>query len=114
LAQSVGAARVASAEAGVSGLSVDALMTDFFAQEARYRDSLRQNLGYVRNQLQREGEGATTVAKGRVQSIQPFLASPVNQPNYLAAGLRIGGDALKTYERYRYKGSSTSTTRGEN
>lgn len=96
-------ARVAAGEAGVSGLSVDALMRDFFSQEATYRDALRTNYGFTSEQIESEMKGVHSQAEGRVQSVRPYMKQPVSKPSYLTAALNIGGNALSTYERMNRK-----------
>lgn len=99
-------ARVAAGEAGVSGLSVNALLNDFMAEESRYRDSVATNLGYSKAQLESEMGGVRAQAQGRISSIQPYMRSPVDTPNYFGGAMKIGGAALDTYNKYRAPATS--------
>jgi len=103
-------ARTASGEAGVAGLSVEALLNDFTTQEGRYRYGVRRNNELVTDQLTAEMEGARAQAQGRINSILSLNLEPVSRPKYLGAALRIGGDALGAYAKY----SRPSTTRPTN
>jgi hypothetical protein len=102
-------ALAAAGEAGVSGLSVNALLTDFMGQEARYRESVATNLGYSKDQLASEMEGVRAQAQGRIASIQPYMRQPVDSPNYFGAAMRVGGNALDAYNKYRAPSSTDST-----
>jgi len=99
-AKAVATARVAAGEGGVSGTSVNALLNDFMAQEARYRHSANVNLEYARDSIEYEQEANDVVTKGRVASVKPFKPSPVQQPNYVGAALRIAGSGLDAYSGY--------------
>jgi len=100
-AKAVATARVAAGEGGVSGNSVNALLNDFMAQEARYRHSVNTNLEYARDSINYELESNEIVAKGRAASIKPFAPSPVQQPSYLAGALKIAGAGLDAYAGYK-------------
>ena len=90
----------------MAGLSVEALLNDFTAQEGRYRYGVRRNNELVTDQLTAEMEGARAQAQGRINSIPSLNLEPVSRPTYLGAALRIGGDALGAYAKY----SRPSTT----
>lgn len=97
-------ALVAAGEAGVSGLSVNNLINDFMAQEARYRNSVTTNLGYANQQVEAQKQGVYAEAQGRVNSVTPYMKEPVAQPNYVGAALRVGGSATSAYSSYlQYK-----------
>jgi hypothetical protein len=93
-------ALAAAGEAGVSGLSVNSLLSDFMAQEARYRSSVKTNLGYANSQLEDQKQGVYAEATGRAQSIQPYIKEPVATPDYVGAALRVGGSATSAYAGY--------------
>ena len=103
-------ALVAAGEAGVGGLSVNALLNDFMAQESRYRESVTTNLGYSKDQLASEMEGVRAQAQGRIASISPYMRTPLDTPNYFGAAMRVGGSAIDAYNKYR--GPSTASTQG--
>jgi hypothetical protein len=107
-AKAVATARTAAGEAGVSGVSVNALLNDFISQEARYRDSVNQNLAFARDSIEYEAESDHLVAKGRAASVKPFKPSPIQQPNYLAGALKIAGAGLDAYAGYRKSSGKTA------
>jgi len=96
-AQARATARVAAGEAGVSGLSVDALLYDFYQQEARFRDSVRLNAENRKKFGQSQLDALRSQTEQRINSIRPFTPSPIEQPNFAAAALRLGSDSLDIY-----------------
>jgi hypothetical protein len=89
-------ARTSSGQAGVSGLSVDSLLADFYHQEASYRFATDTNLGYFQEQTRRDLEGIRAGTESRVNSLRP---EPV--PGYLGAGLRIGARSVQAFDEYK-------------
>lgn len=89
-------AATAAGEAGVAGLSVQALYDDYSGQEANYRFQSRTELENTRSQTERELLGARDTAEGRINSMKPYQAKPVDYPSLLGAALRVGGDAAGT------------------
>jgi hypothetical protein len=81
-------ARTAAGEAGVSGLSVDALINDYTATESRYRDSLKQNMEWETQQFKNRVEGHNIDAQNM------YTTNKMNAPSYLGAALRIGGQLV--------------------
>lgn len=94
-------ARVAAAESGVAGLSVNALLDDFWRQEGRYTDTIKVNNEFDHKQASIEKQGLRATAEGRVQSVTPFVREPINSPSILAGALGIGSGALDRYSRYK-------------
>lgn len=86
-------ARVASGEAGVSGLSVDNLIADFYRQEDVYKQSVQRNVEFSRQQSQEDIKGLRSQAEGRYQAIQPYLPEPIARPSFLGTALQIGANA---------------------
>ncbi|MDX2086033.1 MAG: hypothetical protein SFZ03_11680 [Candidatus Melainabacteria bacterium] len=86
-------ARVASGEAGVSGLSVDNLIADFYRQEDVYKQGIQRNVELSRQQSQEDIKGLRAQAEGRYQAIQPYLPEPIARPSFLGAALQIGTNA---------------------
>ncbi len=98
-------ARVSSGEAGVSGVSVDNLISDYYSQEGTYRDSVNTNLKWDQAQSNQDLMGLRSGALDRsIGSRRPML----NAPSYLAAGIQTAGAGLDTYNRYRYTSSTSS------
>jgi hypothetical protein len=111
-AKAVSTARVAAGEGGVSGRSVNALMSDFIAQEARYRESLNTNLDFARDSIDYEMESNKLIAQGRSSAIKLYQPAKIDQPSYLGAALKIGGAGMEAYSnRMKQTGpSGTNTT----
>lgn len=102
-AEAKATARVSSGEAGVAGLSVDALYADFDRQEAMYRLVTDTNLQYTQEQTQRDLKGLQATGNDRASSFRP---EPV--PDYLAAGVRLSEKGYDAYGRYRTDSGHTS------
>ena len=94
------AAKLAAAEAGVAGLSVDALVSDYYRDEARSHDRLDQNKGIVVSEIESRKEAAQRTAEGRIGSIQPFVPSPITQPSFLGSALEVGIKGVATADKY--------------
>lgn len=88
-------AATAAGEAGISGLSVDALMGDISMKQNRYNTSVQTNydraLGAIENQRQNVYANAASTING--------LKTPA-MPDYLGQGLRIG-EALKKDQKFQ-------------
>ncbi|WP_051295038.1 virion core protein, T7 gp14 family [Maridesulfovibrio bastinii] len=95
--QKAGTAMASSESAGVS---FENLMADFYRQEARYRDAMRQNLEMDAVQNDIAVSGFRREAKNRGSSFQRYIPSPVSRPSMIGAGLSIGASALDNYNRY--------------
>jgi hypothetical protein len=83
-------ALTAAGEAGVSGLSVDALLADFEAQEARFEGAVKANLEGLQGQNEAAKDAALATAEGRIQSIPEFVPSPIEVPDFFGPALRVG------------------------
>lgn len=101
-AQARSTALTAAGEAGVSGLNVNALMSDFTRQEVDYRFQSATQIGYEHDQTNAEISAAQIQGEGRAQYLKPYQAQPVQYPSLLGAGLRVGanvgGQALNAYQ----------------
>lgn len=86
----------AAGEAGVSGLSVDALLADVYGKEATAKDRISQNTGFTTQNLTRELDGVKAKAQDRINSM-PWASGP----SPFAAALKIGGVGLDAYSRYQ-------------
>lgn len=86
----------AAGEAGVSGLSVDALLADVYGKEATAKDRISQNNGFTTQNLTREMDGLKANAQDRINSM-PWSSGP----SPFAAALKIGGIGLDRYSSYR-------------
>jgi len=95
-AQARGRAITSAGEAGVSGVSVDMLLNDFYRQEARFADGVIHNNYIERAQSEQERLGLQSQAKSRVNSAM----SRYNPNVGLGAALTIGDEALSAGSRY--------------
>lgn len=86
----------AAGEAGVSGLSIDALLADVYGKEATAKDRVSQNTGFTTQNLTREMDGLKAKAQDRINSM-PWATGP----SPLAAALKIGGIGLDSYNSYK-------------
>lgn len=86
----------AAGEAGVAGLSVDALLADVYGKEATAKDRIDQNTGFTTENLTREMDGLKAKAKDRINSM-PWATGP----SPFAAALKIGGLGLNSYSNYQ-------------
>jgi hypothetical protein len=77
-------ASVAAGEAGVTGLSVDALLADLYGQAGGMRDGVNQNLEAQSNEIAR---GYEENARSYKNTVQSRAKSP--KPSLLGAGLRV-------------------------
>lgn len=86
-------ARVSAGEAGVAGLSVDALINDLTREEAEYSFATQQQLQMNdvgrQMQLQNAGLGFT--------NNMLRINRPIEQPNYLGAALGGAQTGMSTY-----------------
>lgn len=89
-------ATVAAGEAGVTGLSVDALIADYYGQEGRYERTLSNNYQMQAEYLRSEQEVTRAQAEGRINSVQQ--AQP---PSFADAAIRIFGGAIDAYGGYK-------------
>ena len=86
----------AAGEAGVSGLSVDALLGDVYGKEATAKDRISQNTVFTTQNLTRELDGVKAKAQDRINSM-PWARGP----SPFAAALKIGGVGLDAYSSYQ-------------
>ncbi len=93
-------ARVASGEAGVTGLSVDALISDFSNQEADSLSTIKRNSFFKRRQLKMEQLGLRAQGMNQLASTR---YQPVRGPSAVGAGLSIAGQGLDAYTKYNTK-----------
>lgn len=86
----------AAGEAGVSGLSVDALLADYYGREAEFMDRSHQQVEWTHQQLTDSMYGLRSQAEDRINSVQ----KPV-KPSFIDAGLRIAGAGMNAYTNYK-------------
>lgn len=79
----------AAGEAGVTGLSVDALMADYTGREARNREAVDENYQMESSHLDADMKSQYAGAQSRINSVQ--RATP---PSFADALIRIGSAGL--------------------
>lgn len=88
--QSRSSIRTAAAESGVTGVSVDAMMTDVLAQEARFISNTNTNFDYSRDYWVGETKAAASQGQSQVNSIQRTSA-----PSFLPYMISAFGQSLQ-------------------
>lgn len=99
--KAVARAEVSAGEAGVSGLSINALLGDLYGQEARIRDSVNQNLENTEVQLGAE-RNSVAINQANLIASRPKVAGPSLIGATLEAGSGVYGaykDDLRTKAR---------------
>jgi len=89
-------AEVAAGEAGVTGLSVDALIADYYGQEGRYERTLDNNYQMNADYLRGEMDATQAQAEGRINSVEQG-----QKPSFADAAIRILGGGLEAYGGYQ-------------
>lgn len=85
-------AEVAAGEAGVTGLSVDALVADYYGQQGRYERTLDNNYQMNADYLRGEMDATQAQAEGRINSVQQG-----QKPSFADAAIRILGGGLEAW-----------------
>lgn len=92
-AQARASSAASAVEGGVSGLSVDMLMNDYYRKEYGFMTATQEQLRGTLFQLEQSKEGARSEYQGRVMSMTP---QPVNYPSVLATGIGVVGGAASS------------------
>lgn len=95
-ASAISTARVASAEAGVQGNSVDALYADYARTNAMFRDTSATNLSWAQKQY---GSNVQGIRSSGQNYLSNFNYAPVQGPNYIGGALQIGEGYMKYEDR---------------
>jgi len=85
-------ARTASAEGGVSGVSVGAIVRDMFARESRYAENTRTNFDYSRTYWAGEGQAAAAQGQSQINSVPK-----PQKPSFLPYAINMFGSAVKAF-----------------
>lgn len=85
----IGRTTTASAEAGVGGNSVAAILHSVDADRANFDERIDVNLATERRQIERERAASDSQTQSRIDSVQPN--------NWTATGLSIGGALASAY-----------------
>ena len=105
-------ARVSAGEAGVAGLSVDALINDMTRKEAQYNFSVQQQMQFA--DMSRGMGLSDSANRSRMNLLS--INKPIQQPNYLGAILSGAQTGLGAYDAMNTAGigapKATSTPKG--
>lgn len=97
-----GRAQVGAGESGVTGISRDLLMAEFDRSQSEHLAGLERQQQFQGQSVFFQQQGLQSQAEGRLQSIQPYVPTPVNFPSPFAAALNIGSGALYGYDRHQF------------
>ena len=98
-------ARVAAGEAGVAGLSLDALLADLERPAGLLESNQNLNEEFRIQQSMRRRESLEANRQSRLNAARP---SPVNRPSALGTALRFGGQAVGSVQSF----NQASVSRG--
>ena len=85
-------ATTAAGESGISGLSVDALLSDLSGKQGRYTNSVTTNYENAEMAINNQRENIGINAASQINSLKTPQA-----PDYVGAALRIGNTAYDYY-----------------
>lgn len=83
--QAIARAKVAAGEAGVAGLSVDALVNDYYRQRDVYVSAIRQTRANTEQQTIQDMRASRAQAMSSINTLQPYVPQPVQKPSLGAA-----------------------------
>jgi hypothetical protein len=89
-------AEAAASDAGISGLSVDALVQDIYGAGGRTNDRIKENGNMALAQLGAEDQGIEARKDTRINSVQHGV-----HPSLLALGLNVASNGLNSATAYR-------------
>jgi hypothetical protein len=87
-------ATVSAGEAGVSGISVDALLADFSRSADSKNEATRRNIDFIGDQTQKDIEGFATAAANQQIKVLPNLRS--GESSFVSL-LKAGGAGVSAY-----------------
>lgn len=99
-----GTAMAAAGEAGVTGLSVDALIDDYYGREGRRVDSIDQNYEMDRDYMRANMESTRAQAEQRINSVRQ-----ASQPSFADAAVRIFSGVASGVSQFARAGVSSTT-----
>jgi hypothetical protein len=88
-------ARTSAAEAGVSGLSVDAILGEMYAKQGRFARNTQVNFDYQTDYWRGEAESARASGQSNINSTVP---NP--KPSFLPTALKIFGQGVNAAGGY--------------
>lgn len=97
-----GTSNAAAADSGVTGFSVDRIVSSIMGDAARDTSTIKQNRDWTLDQLNREQLGHISTAQSRKNSTTPGV-----QPNKWATAFQIGAGAVNSYSGYTQRTGNT-------
>lgn len=91
---------------------LSAIIADFSRQEARYKESVRQNFDMTTMQILDEQQNIERTAQARIDSMQPYVPSPVSGPDYLGAVGGLATTGVKGYGMYKWQETGDEKWKG--
>lgn len=88
--------RVSGLEAGIDGVSYEAILDEFDMHETKLMHASYLNEGLAHNRYAREGERLSMATEAKMKG----AAVPIHQPSAAAATLEFAGKAANTYLAY--------------
>ena len=101
-----GSAQAATGESGAAGINRDILMSEFDRTETAYNASLNMQQDFRDQSLFFQTRGMQAQAEGRMNSIQPYVPTPVNGPSLFGAAVGIGQGAMYGWDRHHFYNKS--------
>jgi hypothetical protein len=103
-----GQVKTNAAARGVSGLSVQDMLTNYAAVTTDNEFAVKRQLGWTRHQIAEEMEGLAGTTRSRIASATP---GPVDMPSGLATGINIASAGLGAYREYRKNQPPTTNSK---
>lgn len=89
-------ARTAAGEAGVSGLSVEALVGDFYRQQGQFEQTLDRNFAQRADFLRAEMDATESQTAARINSVPT-----AQKPSFAGAAIRILGSGVNSFSQFQ-------------
>lgn len=103
-----------AAQAGVHGLSLNALLSDFYRQEDMFRVRNEQNLLFKQQATAAQVKSYFGEARGRIESVQPYIPSPRRQIDYFGPAFSVVRGLSDTYLQHDRDRRFLTMLRGQN
>jgi hypothetical protein len=102
---------VAAGESGAAGVSLAQLYTDFERSKSEYTSMIDRKIAQQGVQYQYDQDSMIAQYEGRLDSIQPYIPTPVNMPSPFAYAAKGASAAMPHYDDYlRYSKSGHYAT----
>lgn len=99
-AEARGAALAAAGDAGVYGVSLDALLSDFHRQEAMFTQRNNQNLVMKEQATAQQISGFRNEAQARSKMLKPYQPGPLAPVDYVGPALAVVQSGANSYMNF--------------